>query len=1506
MIKYITNKILPLLLFSLLVFAYPAEVQAQTTKPGNTSLNVELWLRADEIQNNTYLPDGTNVVQWNDRSGKGRNFAKYGNNLTPSYKLQGLNYNPTVYFDAGVDRNLVSTNFFPTSGATPYFTIFVSDWSSTRDQGNSAYNSTNRSRYATVFSFAGNPDNDNTEKNVRTGWVSGYPSGANQYMFSAWRENNNAVHANASLPYRFGIVGADHSGGHMYHNGKQGQVGSNQAHGVDDKSNTYAVVGSRFTHTPSATYSNASYGKFAGNISEIIVFNSIPGPTELNKIYSYLAIKYGQSLYTTSGASSPYYASNGSTTVWNNPSNYNTGVFGIGRDDDAGLNQKQSMNVEYQKLSIFAGRSLYQSNVENPTVLENGTYLMLGSNGNTNTEAYTGGRTFANGTIEETINTRQLLTYQVQVTSTSNPGITTFPTSVGMQPMVSAEYIMVSQNSNFPTNDTYIYKVSGNVARDITLKNGDFISFLTLTKSPGQIHDGLRMWLKADEPSTISRIGDEVDAWTDFSGVSNVLYKYDAGVQGSWTNRPAFKPADAAMNYHPAVYYRTEGEFLHTDGGVFSTARPEYYTFVSVVNVERYPTEVADNAFTPYILGFGARTPGSTTEGTDASRRPAIGVSKRTNADGEGVARYHEADGSTQRYVYGTKSLFHPAATTILMHEIHLTGTAAQKYILFESDGYSDKITSGAVGSSGSNSVNLTGPGMLGIASRKQRQFVGTMGEVIAYERALTQTEKNVLYSYLGIKYGITLDLDKLSSTLNFDYMLSDKTTMIWPGTSNAHYQTYHNNVAGLVRDDEGGFNNMQARSTDANAIVRIGIGERLGENPILTGLETDMESIMWGNNGTATSSTVSFYMDDDICGQMDSRMSRVWMLDNTRTQQDYSLNISAGGTLAANSFPYYGAGHQVYMMISENANAFNAATGPYDWTIVPGSFTNGEHHFSYKLDKDVDYYYFTFGGKEQAGGACDACEGTTQQQLSFTTSTWPNASLSNYFPNISEITPTVSFSWVNRPGLNGTSRFYTRNPRAVSYNSIRITRTGSTNQTLRFLVDMEKAANATFSIFEIDRESDRYDDVTVYGLCGVDVGSATSGDRIIPNLSYATTKALSSYEIYASQGKAVANRRNSAAFANTGRMYVEFRYPVEQIVVDYNVTQNKSGIKRIGIGPLRFTCPTPPPPVNEDGLSFQKTAPLEVSLCEDVRYTFRINNTNCESKPVDIIDRLDPGMEWVLISIDEVNEADPDCIVRTYYDNGEHVLDIQGLTLPGGKEYTFYATARFDTNETTTKEYYNQAELSYYRTVGGIPMLQKILSCDLYSAYDRCTRTEVTGVYTGPRAERVTSTMNTTSCYRENGVVDVTITLNNPNVSESISQTIFSVDYNEEFTYVPGSLTADLSGVTESNMGMITDTEGGVTVTSGFMFENLTIAASGSYTITFKLRAPATEAGLAKDDVTNEILPLGVEYLFETDDDDICLAGALLDATGNESIPYCTGSRPVFINGHLMHSFDK
>lgn len=107
------------------------------------------------------------------------------------------------------------------------------------------------------------------------------------------------------------------------------------------------------------------------NLYEMIFFPKKLKPVDLNKIHSYLSIKYGISL-----EKGKYYGSDGKV-IWDPEQHkeYRHRPTGLGRDDGNELYQKQSSNQSDLFLSIGIN-TIARTNFENPSVIDHNNFVM--------------------------------------------------------------------------------------------------------------------------------------------------------------------------------------------------------------------------------------------------------------------------------------------------------------------------------------------------------------------------------------------------------------------------------------------------------------------------------------------------------------------------------------------------------------------------------------------------------------------------------------------------------------------------------------------------------------------------------------------------------------------------------------------------------------------------------------------------------------------------------------------------------------------------------------------------------------------------------------------------------------------------------------------------------------------------------------------------------------------------------------------------------------------------
>ncbi len=117
-------------------------------------------------------------------------------------------------------------------------------------------------------------------------------------------------------------------------------------------------------------------------IAEFIVYNKALSSTEISKVESYLAAKYGLVLSNADGGTGGDYVSSGGTTYWDASAStaYHNEIVVLGKDNNSALNQKQSKSRD-DSLRVYVG-SFAASNTANAgTITNNESYLAIGHNG---------------------------------------------------------------------------------------------------------------------------------------------------------------------------------------------------------------------------------------------------------------------------------------------------------------------------------------------------------------------------------------------------------------------------------------------------------------------------------------------------------------------------------------------------------------------------------------------------------------------------------------------------------------------------------------------------------------------------------------------------------------------------------------------------------------------------------------------------------------------------------------------------------------------------------------------------------------------------------------------------------------------------------------------------------------------------------------------------------------------------------------------------------------------
>ncbi len=158
--------------------------------------------------------------------------------------------------------------------------------------------------------------------------------------------------------------------------------------------------------------------------------------------------------------------------------------------------------------------------------------------------------------------------------------------------------------------------------------------------------------------------------------------------------------------------------------------------------------------------------------------------------------------------------------------------------------------------------------------------FDGEIAEVILYNRLLGTTHRQKVESYLAIKYGVMIP---------GDYLNGDG-SIIWNATTNS---TYHNDVAGIGREDCSVLDQRQSKNSNGTAIVELYNGDVSAAFPLTNTANTnsfsaDKSFLIWGNNAAGLS-TVSTNV---YSGTTENRVPQIWKVAESGTVGTTTIRI--------------------------------------------------------------------------------------------------------------------------------------------------------------------------------------------------------------------------------------------------------------------------------------------------------------------------------------------------------------------------------------------------------------------------------------------------------------------------------------------------------------------------------------------------------------------------------------------------------------------------------------
>lgn len=854
--------------------------------PGGITTNLELWLRADaEVFNSgtTQATDGQTVATWADQSASAAD-ATDGSSLT-TYETNEGNFNPAVSF---ANDALSLQGSFTTAVAG--LTIFTA----------ANYNSASVQNDA-LFEFDGaGGSNRSFFGDERYGGLTAFSSPINQDNWNFWA--------------------IDHP------SGSSANIFQNGASFETSYSTTLAAAGAD-TYDYVLGDDDTGGNEFTGFLGDVIVYAGTLNSTQRMQVETYLAIKYGVTIDQTSATN--YIWSDGSTVIWNGTTNssHNQDIAGIGRDDDSCFSQKQSSSVNTDDILSIGLTTVANSNSENVNSFDDdGDYLIWGNDGGTTAQASAN-----TADIPATISERMSRVWKVQDTGTVGETELQFDlTSLGYSVSDPAAFSLLVGNTATMADATIITggTLNGNVLSftGIDLTDGQFFTIGTgfVTCGPGGVNTNIALWLRADlevfsdAGSTAAVDGNDVGQWNDQSSPADNGSEVDLG--GGGPIEPTFETNE--INFNPVLRFidpnSTNASYIETTTNTVSGDM----TLISLFKTGQSAGTTDNFVESPALIG-ASETSGTLDYGLGMENGTLwVNANTTTAFDAETSSTFND---SQPHFVTATRTQSSGAITIYVDANSEATGT-------------------------GSTSA-LSDPTSFGVGNHSDGdtdgQYAGDIAETIVFSSVLTSDERNRVESYLGLKYGLTMNAADDGSTGGVDerdYRAADG-GVIWDYTDQG--TTYYNDIFGIGKDDLSCFEQTQSKSENSDALVTFNNNGSFS---------TDDSFLISGNDNAA----IEEVGNKERPATINSRLNREWRVQETGTVGSISLTYDMS-TISGPLGTGTNNANLLRLMVDDDGDFSNGGTT----LISPTSIDGTANTVTFSVDF-TDGQYYTLGSTEE------------------------------------------------------------------------------------------------------------------------------------------------------------------------------------------------------------------------------------------------------------------------------------------------------------------------------------------------------------------------------------------------------------------------------------------------------------------------------------------------------------------------------------------------------------
>jgi hypothetical protein len=432
--------------------------------------------------------------------------------------------------------------------------------------------------------------------------------------------------------------------------------------------------------------------------------------------------------------------------------------------------------------------------------------------------------------------------------------------------------------------------------------------FVSAQSFPGGVSSNLQMWVKSNSGTSTS--GSLLDSWTYVNNGSN-----------SYTSTSGDRPSliSNVINFNPSVRFSGGVHFMN--GPIGSST----------------PITIGDDDYTIFAVWLSNST---TAFQRIFSQRSAC----YTCNDAFSVATW---DGTAPGPgVYGVETATSPFSHTIQrsyvasawnISQLNLLNTATSDLEVIDDR----NINTGGTAYNTDPGGTPNGPALRSLSNVVNRigasfetptasgPLDGDIAELIIFDRPISGAERNSVFSYLAMKYGVTLKTDLIASS----------GTTVWNATTNS---TYNNSVFGLGRDNAASGSDLSISQSNS---IETGSGDGTGQSGkgnIVLSSPSSLDNLDFLQVGNDNAALTEITTDLPASAVGSKRFTREWKVQHTGNVGTVSFSFDFTGLTTTGVIGNTG---DFRLMIDEDGNG-NFSNGTIRY-YSPVSFTGNVANFT-------------------------------------------------------------------------------------------------------------------------------------------------------------------------------------------------------------------------------------------------------------------------------------------------------------------------------------------------------------------------------------------------------------------------------------------------------------------------------------------------------------------------------------------------------------------------------